>query len=341
MPDNPKTGTLKAHRYDPDLNPSYAELAAHYQTAVIPARVRSPRDKALVENAVGLLMRLFRFRNRHRRFHSLTEINKSLEETLQQINGKVHSRLRVSRRELWETEKAHLKALPQTPFEQIEWKVARVHPDSTIAVESAFYSVPHVHRGKEVRVKLTARQVEVYVGLERVALHHRDRSRRGARILNPEHLPPNAQAYREATPQNLLSQARFLSSTLHDLIQELFNEDALGHLRRAQGLIRHARAELMRYGRADAEPRIAEAIDQMRRFGKVRVSFFEEVLKHLRATSLQASYIDRTIQRQPGNPMLRRTQAAEDTAHGNSLSLPPERNEEHVTHPTQSSHAGA
>lgn len=317
VPDNPKTATQKAHRYDPDLNPAYAELAAHYQTAVVPARVRSPRDKALVENAVGLVMRLLRWKSRHRRFHSLTEINEALGEAVCEINNKLHSRLRVSRRERWETvEKARLKALPKIPFEQVEWKSARVHPDSTIAVESAFYSVPHAHRGKEVRVKLTPRQVEVYVGLERVALHGRDRTRRGARIILAEHLPPNAQAYREATPRNLLSQARFISAALHDLVDQLFNEDALGHLRRAQGLIRHARSELTRYGRAEAEVRIAEAIRQMRRFDKVRVSFFEEVLKQLRATVSQGPDADRIIQRKPGNPMLRRAYAAETAAHG-------------------------
>lgn len=326
VPDNLKTGTQRAHRYDPDLNPAYVELAAHYQTAVVPARVRSPRDKALVENAVGIVMRLFRWKSRQRRFSSLAEINELLRETVDQINGKPHTRLKVSRRERWETfEKPFLKSLPDLPFEQIEWKLARVHPDSTIAVESAYYSVPHQHRGKEVRVKLTPRQVEVFLELERIALHSRDRSRSGRRILNHEHLPPHAQAYREATPQNLLSQARFLSSALYEFIDELFNQDALGHLRRAQGFLRHARQEVLRYGKSEAEGRIAEAVSQMRRFGKARVLFFEEALKQLRLRSLPNPSQERDIQRQPGNPMLRRKTTAEAAAQGHSLLLP-ERN---------------
>lgn len=335
VPDNLKTGTKKAHLYDPDLNPDYAELAVHYQTAVVPARVRSPRDKALVENAVGIVMRLFRWRNRYRRFYSLSEINEALLEVVNQINHKAHSRLKVSRRERFESvEKEKLKPLPETPFEQIEWRICRVHPDSTVALESNYYSVPYPHRGKEVRVKLTSRQVEIFLGLERVALHSRHFSRRGKRILHPDHLPPNAKAYLEATPKNLLAQARFISPTLHDLIDELLQEDALGHLRRAQGLIRHARGEIQRYGREEAEARIREAIAQMRSFGKIRVLFFEEILKELRPL---ASPEDRTIQRKPGNPMLRGTEA---TVQNQPQLLLLERNP-NGTHTTESFNAGA
>lgn len=340
VPDNLKTGTQKAHRYDPDLNPAYAELATHFQTAVVPARVRSPRDKALVENAVGIVMRLFRWKSRQRRFCSLLEVNEALQEVLNRINTKPHSRLRVSRRERWEsTEKAFLKPLPEIPFEQIEWKVAKVHPDSTISVDGAFYSVPHLQRGKEVRVKLTPRQIEVFLDLERIALHPRNLSRKGQRVLNHEHLPPNAQAYLEATPKNLLCQARFLSLALHDFIDELFQEDALGNLRRVQGFIRHARDETLRYGKTEAEPRVAEAIAQMKRFGKARVVFFEEILEHLRVRPSQ-HLKELTIQRKPGNPMLRGN-PAEAVVHGDQLLLLPERKVHHGTHTNQISNAGA
>jgi transposase len=305
VPDNLKTGTKKAHRYDPDLNPSYVEMASHYRTAIVPARVASPKDKALVENAVGIVMRLFRFRNRHRKFFSLTEINESLAEIVAEINVREHSRLKTSRLKRWQEEEVkNLKPLPDLPFEEIDWKIARVHPDSTVACDQAFYSVPHLHRGKEVRVKMTARHIEVFFGLERIALHPRDRCHRGVRILNPDHLPPQAKAYRETTPQHLLSQARFLSSALHDFIDHLFQEDALGHIRRAQGLIRHAREEIARFGKTEAEPRIQEAISWMKLFGKTRVVAFAERLKSLRSKT--APDTRNNLQRKPGNPMLRK-----------------------------------
>lgn len=327
VPDNLKTGVSKAHLYDPDLNPAYTELARHYGTAIVPARAKRPKDKALVENAVGIVMRLFRWVYRDRRFHSLEEVIAALAAVCERINDKQHSRFRTSRRERFEKlERPSLKPLPEHPFEEIEWKTASVHPDCTVAIDSATYSVPHIHRGKEVRVKLTARQIEVFVALERVALHPRDRSRSGARIIDSSHLPANSQAYRESTPQNVLSQARFLSPALHGFIDMLFQEDTLAHLRRAQGFIRHARDEINRFGRTEAEPRIAAAVAQMERFAKHRVGFFSETIERLRKQKLQPQAA-REIERLPGNPMLRGTiiPAGETREHGQQLALLPEK----------------
>lgn len=339
VPDNLKTGVVRTHRYDPDLNPGYMELARHYGTAVVPARARRPRDKALVENAVGIVQRLFRWTYRDRRFYSLAEVTEALAAVSARINEKQHSRFRTSRRARFEAlERNHLRPLPEQPFEEIEWKTASVHPDCTIAVEGASYSVPHLHRGKEVRVKLTGRQVEVFLALERVALYPRDRSKSGARHITPGHLPPNSQAYREAIPSNILSQARFLSPALHACIDALFQEDTLGHLRRAQGLLRHARDEISRFGRADGESRVAAATAQMQRFAKYRVSFFSEQLVRLRK-QIPAAGAVREIERIPGNPMLRGR--GEPCDQGQQLTLLNERNEHHEHDASQTSHAGA
>lgn len=353
VPDNLKTGVSKAHLYDPDLNPTYTELARHYQTAIIPARVKRPKDKALVENAVGMVMRLFRWTYRNHRFHSLTEVVEAFNWVCERINAKTHTRFKVSRRQRFESlEKHHLKPLPSTPFEEMEWKAATVHPDCTIVLDSVGYSVPHIHRGKQVRVKLTAHQVEVFVNLERVALHPRHRSHKGVRIIEPSHLPANSQAYREATPQNILCQARFLSPSLHAFLDELFSQDTLVHLRRAQGFIRHAREEVHRFGKEAAEPRIAEAIHQMQRFEKIKVSFFAETLQRLRHQHTQFIRASvREIQRMPGNPMLRghdHTRAGEPRQLGDQQrSLLPEENQErernnsHEYDPSQTADAGA
>jgi hypothetical protein len=322
VPDNLKTGVTRAHLYDPDLNPAYTELARHYGTAIVPARVKRPRDKALVENAVGIVMRLFQWTYRNHRFHSPSEIIDALAVVYDRVNTKTHSRFRTSRRERFERlERAHLKPLPEQPFEEIEWKQATVHPDCTIAVESAMYSVPHIHRGKNVRVKLTARQLEVFVGLERVALHPRDRSRSGARIIDSSHLPKNSQAYRETTAQNVLSQARFLSPDLYACLDKIFQEDTLAHLRRAQGFIRVARDEINRFGRADAEPRVSAAVAQMERFGKLRVAFFTDAIERLRKNKSTPAPA-RDIERMPGNPMLRGNPVPAEEARGHGQQLP-------------------
>lgn len=317
-PDNLKTGTHRAHLYDPDLNPAYTEFARHYGTAIVPARVRRPKDKALVENAVGILSRYFRFVFRDRRFYSLAELNEALSLAVARINDRKHTRFRVSRRERFDAnERAALKSLPETPFEQIEWKTAKVHPDCTVSVDAAYYSVPHIHRGKEVRVKLTPNQIEIFLSLERLAIHARDRAKQGNRVIDPEHLTPNSRAYHETSPQQLLSQARFLNESLYALLDELFKQDALGNLRRAQGLIRHARDEITRFGHAVGSPRVTDAVTQMKRFGNPRVMAFSQTLERLRKQSLTPSP-DREITRIAGNPMLRET--AGDTDQGEFFS---------------------
>lgn len=300
-----KTGVAKCHRYDPDLNPSYSELARHYGTAVVPARPRHPKDKALAENAVGLTMRLFRFVYRRHRFFSLGEVNQALAQIVEHINAKPHTRFKISRRQRWEAqERGKLKTLPPLPYEPVEWKTARVHPDSTIAVDSATYSVPHQHRGKEVRVKLTPNHIEVYLHLERIKMHARDRSRKGARVIDNADLPLNSVAYREGTPYSVLSQARFVHPELHNLIDDLFQKDTLGNLRRAQGLVRRGYQELQVLGRDSASRHIIEAIKKMREYQRIRVSYFAETLTSLRKQNF-AQETDREIQRLPNNPMLR------------------------------------
>ena len=219
VPDCLKNGVVKAHRYDPDLNRDYVELATHYCTAVVPARSRRPRDKALVENAVGILMRYFRFIYRRRTFTSLAEVNEALREARDRINGKIHTRFKTSREERFNRlEKASLRALPLEPYAVGEWKDATHHPDCTVHVDKNFYSAPHAYRGKELRVKISANLVEIFLDLERIAVHARAVGKVGERIIDPAHLPENSRAYRETTPQMILAQARFSHPELHAVI---------------------------------------------------------------------------------------------------------------------------
>jgi hypothetical protein len=185
-----------------------------------------------------------------------------------------------------------------------EWKTPTLHPDCTVAVDGNFYSAPHIHRGKELKVKLTANLVEIFLDLDQIALHERVRGKVGERIVKNEHLTENSRAYRETTPQMILSQARFSHPALHQLIDELFQQDTLGHLRRAQGLVRKAFAAIQAHGRENASPWIEAACAHMRRFNQIRVRVFEEMIK-AEMKKASVSVVDRTIVRQPGNPMVR------------------------------------
>lgn len=304
VPDCLKQGVLKCHRYDPDLNPSYAALAAHYATAVVPARPAHPRDKAIVEGLVKILMRYVRFRHRRHRFTSLAELNRALAECVQRINERGHRRFGVSRRERFEqSERAALKPLPVADFDDAEWKDAKLHPDCYVVVEATYYSAPHIHRGKRLRVRLTLNQVELFLNGERLAVHPRDRSRSGRRVRIDAHFPANSLAYYEATPQQLLSQSRFIHPDFHQLVVDLFNADVYGHLRRVQGLLRSATKHLHAVGHDDAVPKIVAAVAEMRRLGRVRAPLFAELL----ARPVPSSAVDgeRDIVRRPGNPLLR------------------------------------
>ena len=306
VPDNLKSGVTRTHLYDPDLNPDYTELARHYGIAIVPARVRRPKDKALVEGAVKLVMRLFQWTYRRHTFTSILEINKALRATAAVINQKKHTRFKCSRMERFETdEKAHLKALPLEPWEGSYWKLSVLHSDCTVAIDRNFYSAPYTLRGKTLRVKMTTSRIEIFHDMERVALHPRVAlGKVGHRVLDLSHLPANSRAYLEVTPQNLLSQSKFIHPKLHEVIEILFEKDVLGNLRRAQGLIRKAHSVVQLYGHAVASEWIVQAADHMIRFNNIRVKLFDDLIKAEQKKIKPQE--DRTIVRKPGNPMLRR-----------------------------------
>jgi transposase len=305
VPDCLKQGVLKCHLYDPDLNPGYAQLARHFATAVVPARPEHPKDKAIVEGLVKILMRYVRFRHRHTRFTSLAQINQALADCVERINTRRHTRFGVSRRERFEAmERAALKPLPVQDFDAGEWKDATLHADCYVLVEAVLYSAPHIHRHKRLRIKLTDTHVEIFLNRERLAVHPRSRHRDGRRIFNDAHFPAASQAYYEATPQKLLSQSRFIHPELHQLFVDMFNADVYGNLRRAQGLIRSCTKEINAAGHEVASTRIATAIATMRRFDKIRVPYFQALLAQARKAAIVPD-AGREIVRRAGNPMLR------------------------------------
>jgi hypothetical protein len=276
-----------------------------YATTVVPARAKKPRDKAICEGLVKILMRYVRFRYRRHRFTSLTEINRALAECVERINDRRHSRFGVSRRERFETlERAALKPLPLHEVDCAEWKDAKLHADCYVVVEGDYYSAPHIHRHKTLRIKITENQLEIFLGLERLAIHPRSRHRNGRRIKIDAHFPPASQAYYEATPQKLLSQSRFIHPELHRLLVELFNADVYGHIRRCQGLVRSCAKEINQSGHELASERIAAAIATMRRYNRFRVPYFQALLAQARKHAINPQ-AGREIVRRPGNPMLR------------------------------------
>jgi len=170
--DNLKSGITKACFYEPAVNRSYAEMAAHYDTAIVPARPRKPRDKAKVEVAVQIVERFVLAKLRNCRFFSLAELNAAITDCVTVINAKVMRGIGKSRRELLETlDRPALAALPDAPYCYAEWKRARVAPDYHIEVAGHYYSAPSKLIREIVEARITDTTVEIFHRGERVASH--------------------------------------------------------------------------------------------------------------------------------------------------------------------------
>ncbi len=203
VPDNLASGVSKACRYDPEVNPTYQELATHYDTAVLPARKRKPRDKAKAENGVLVAERWLLAPLRNHTFFSLAELNREIALLLDILNDRPFQKLEGTRRSLLESvDRPALKPLPTTRYEYAEHRKARVNIDYHIAVENHFYSVPHHLVRKQVDVRLTASTVEVLYDDQRVAAHARS-WRRGGFSTDPLHRPKAHREHLEWTPSRM------------------------------------------------------------------------------------------------------------------------------------------
>jgi transposase len=208
-------------RYEPELNPTYQDLAVHYGVAVMPARVRKPRDKAKVESGVQLVQRWILARLRHRKFFSLAELNESIRELLGPLNERAFRKLPGSRRSLFESlDRPALRPLPGERFTYAEWSKARVHIDYHVEVDGHYYSVPYQLVSQELDARASARTVEVFTKGKRVASHLRS-FRRGAHTTLGEHMPRAHREYAEWTPERLVRWAQKAGPSVADLIAKV------------------------------------------------------------------------------------------------------------------------
>lgn len=293
-PDNLKSAVTKAHRYDPALNPAYTRLASHYGFAVVPARVRTPKDKAIVERTIQIFQRWFYFKVRHRTFTSLIELNQVLREHIEIFHHRRHRIFRRTRAEMFEGEKAHLQPMPEKRYEVATHQRAKLHADCHLGVDGCYYSAPYQLRGQELDVWLMPDTVEIYSGRERVAFHARHKGGCSKFVTTPKHYPPGHEAYHEATPQYVRDQATKVGPETAKLIEQLMSgPHPLKYLRRAQGIVRLAQ----RYGREPME----FAARQANSFGVTSYQFIERLLRNgkVKITKTKAP------RRELTNPLLR------------------------------------
>ena len=223
VPDNEKTGVTRACRYEPDLNPTYQRLAAHYGTVVIPARPNEPRDKAKVEAAVQHAERRLITPLRHLTFFSLADINAALQPLLEQLNTRPFQKLPGSRRQRFEElERPALRPLPDTPYELDDWGKAKANIDYHVQVDRNFYSVPYPLVHQVIEVRLTSRAIELFHKGRRIAVHSRCYGR-GQYITDPGHRPKAHARHLDWTPGRLIAWAAEVGPQCAQLVRTLLD----------------------------------------------------------------------------------------------------------------------
>lgn len=196
VPDNLKTGVIKASRTDPIINRTYQEMAEHYNTTIIPARVRYPKDKASAEGTVGHISTWIIAALRNQQFFSITELNKAVKEKLLEFNSKPFQKKTGNRLSAFmDEEKFALISLPVSPYEIATWKKATVQYDYHIFLEKMFYSVPYDYIKHSVDIRITRNIVEIFYKHFRIASHKRLYGEIGQHASNPDHMPNKHKQY--------------------------------------------------------------------------------------------------------------------------------------------------
>ncbi|MFQ5329799.1 MAG: IS21 family transposase [Thermodesulfobacteriota bacterium] len=273
IPDNLKAGVTKACRYEPDVNPTYQEMARHYGTAVIPARVRKPRDKAKVEAGVLVVERWIVARLRNLTFFSLTQLNSHIRRLLVDLNERPFKKLPGSRKSFFDTlDKPALKPLPASPYQYAEWKKARVNIDYHIEVDRHYYSVPCQLIKKEVDIRITAATIECLYRGKRVASHMRSYNK-GRHTTVPGHMPKAHQKYAEWTPERLISWAAKSGADVSELTRKIL----VSRVHPQQGY--RTVLGILRLGKRYGEKRLNSACRRALVIGATTYKSVESILK--------------------------------------------------------------
>lgn len=221
VPDNLRSGVKTADRYEAEINLSYRDLAEHYGTCIMPARVRKPRDKAKVEAAVLVAQRWILAVLRNRTFYSINELNFAIRELLEKLNSRVMRHVKQSRRDLFERlDRPALKPLPPARYEYSEWKKVRLNIDYHITYDNHFYSAPYVLTGAELWCRGSGATVEIFSKGKRVASHVRSFVKYDY-TTDPAHRPASHREHAAWTPSRIIGWGKSMGAQTGALIEQV------------------------------------------------------------------------------------------------------------------------
>lgn len=269
IPDNLKAAVVKANRYESQINQTYLNLATHYSTAIMPARVRKPKDKAKAEVGVQIVERWILAALRNHTFFSLTELNNEIRRLLIKLNEKPFKKLEGTRQIQFDMlEKSFLSPLPVERFEMCEWKKARVNLDYHIQLDRHYYSVPYKLVHKEVSVRFTDTIVEIFYQSQRVSSHRRCLVI-GHHSTTPEHMPKDHREHLEWTPSRMQEWALKIGESTGELISQILQSRNFPEqsYRSCLGILRLAK----KYGNERLEAACKRALSyEMTRYSGIR-----------------------------------------------------------------------
>ena len=228
VPDCLKSGVTKGDKYDPDINPGYADFARHYGTIILPARPHKAQDKALAENTVKIAYSRVFAPLRDRDFYSLRELNRDIRQKLEGHNNRCFQRLKINRRQLFEEiERSALKPLPPNKYELRSFRRVKVQFNYHVylSCDRHYYSVPWHYKGKKAKIIYTDSSVEVYHDNIRIAFHQRDRGENKYTTL-PEHMPPHHRFYHDWSPERMKRWAGKKGSSVRELVEKILQSKA-------------------------------------------------------------------------------------------------------------------
>lgn len=222
--DNLKTGIVQNKKHeDPVFNRSYAELAEHYKTALLPARVLAPKDKAAVEGTVGALTSRIIARLRDKRYFSLHDLNQAVFRELKAFNERPFQKKEGSRYSVYtEEELPFMQPLPLFSYEFASWKVATVQLNYHVSFDKQYYSVPYAYARKKVDIRSTDKLIEIYYQGNRITSHRRLHGRMGQYSTNPDHMPKNHQLYSEWNADRFKRWASDIGPSVREVVDRLF-----------------------------------------------------------------------------------------------------------------------
>lgn len=225
VPDNLKTGVTKHTVQELILNPTYKEMTDYYNTIVMPARVRSPKDKVSVEGSDGVISTWIIAALRNFHCFSIYELNREVRKKLDEFNLRSFTRKKGSRLSAFEAEeKFALSPLPAMPYRMSEWKTMKVRPDYHISVESMFYSVPYEYINQQVDIKLLLENlIEIFFKHMRITSHKRLYGKYGQLSTVRDHMPDNHKLYVVQTPEIAIEWAKSIGASTLDVISYILD----------------------------------------------------------------------------------------------------------------------